>query len=894
MQSRTSSRGLALSAIIMCALALTLTHVPSFAFADDQPTTEPVVETEAVETVDPEAAAPAAEEGTANEQEVADETATAEETEVVEEEQTPEIPALLPLADPGAEIVEGDYFIETGQMLADKTGLQWLVLDAKGGKIVSGTRIITWSYSGNENQRWHVAPDGTGRYIISAYKDHDMVITATAESGRLVLTKYVPGLASQLWNFMPYSTAYGNGYQIVPSGIQKSAKDTTITELAPAKAMDVRGNSTKRGADIMTYTASSTIKGNQTYYLTPYPVKTPTEGVTDLEGKYRISVPGTNVLVEINKASTANGANVALYTGNGKAHQDIFLRHEGNGFYSIWDMGTNKVLDVRASKILPGTNILQWAYKGTDNQLWAARKNDDGTYTFINKATGLAMGVGSETKGASGNNIVGCEDNGRANNCFNLQSVPLATAGIYKIKGIENTKVLDVSKASTADGATLSFYTDNSGMNQRFELVPTGENNVWRIRTASSGGWITFTDDHKVIQSGNHATPVTANNSWRLVWGDGGLAITSMVDGHVLGGAKKRVTLVAAPIDLGVGQYKFSSKLGTVALGVPATTAGTKADTSTDSGSDNQKFNIEKSGTGYKITNSASGLALTASGSKVTLATSSSAATQVWNVGIADGGCIKLINKSTKTAIDVPGEGTTVSGSSASVTLANDDAAREARQAWKPVAVTGWFKINGHWIYRSNNPKAKFDNDINTSGKNLGHYDVVHDIWSKIQGQSSRTRYLIASSWDSCYLAVFEGSKGNWKPLFGWNCGNGNKQMIDSKATARGSSSRYIINWNYELALWNTSAHRITGLNSSDLTLGTTWAASRRRKITPQEQYFTSIWWTLGYHTYLASKSELGKHISNGCQRLPYEGAKWIYENVAPGTRCIQLRTKAY
>ena len=394
MQSRTSSRGLVLSAIIMCALALTLTHVPSFAFADDQPTTEPVVETEAVETVDPEAAAPAAEEGTANEQEVANETATAEETEVVEEEQTPEIPALLPLADPGAEIVEGDYFIETGQMLADKTGLQWLVLDAKGGKIVSGTRIITWSYSGNENQRWHVAPDGTGRYIISAYKDHDMVITATAESGRLVLTKYVPGLASQLWNFMPYSTAYGNGYQIVPSGIQKSAKDTTITELAPAKAMDVRGNSTKRGADIMTYTASSTIKGNQTYYLTPYPVKTPTEGVTDLEGKYRISVPGTNVLVEINKASTANGANVALYTGNGKAHQDIFLRHEGNGFYSIWDMGTNKVLDVRASKILPGTNILQWAYKGSDNQLWAARKNDDGTYTFINKATGEFAGLG--------------------------------------------------------------------------------------------------------------------------------------------------------------------------------------------------------------------------------------------------------------------------------------------------------------------------------------------------------------------------------------------------------------------------------------------------------------------------------------------------------------------
>ena len=893
MQSRTSSRSLALLVIATCTLALALAHVPSFAFADEQLLTDDaIVETEADQTTE------TVVEEAADETEQSDEEAAAEDTattdEAVEEEQTPDIPALLPLADPGATIAEGDYIIETGQVLSNKTGLCWLVLDAKGGKTVPGTQIITWSYSGNTNQRWHVSSDGAGRYIISAYNDHSMVITATADRGKLYLTEYVEGLASQLWNFMPFSTAYGDGYQLVPSGIQQSATDPTITELAPTKAMDVRGNSTTRGADLMTYTASSTVKGNQTYYLTPFAPTTPTEGVTDIEGKYHISVPGTNVLVEINKASTANGANVALYTSNGKAHQDFFLRHEGNGFYSIWDMGTNKVLDVRASKILPGTNILQWSYKGTDNQLWAARKNDDGTYTFINKATGLAMGVGSETKGASGNNIVGCQDNGRANNCFNLTRMDLATAGIYKIKGIENAKVLDVSKSSTADGATLSFYTDNSGMNQRFELVPTGQYNVWRIRTASSGGWITYTDDHKVIQSGNHATPVTVNNSWRLVYSDGGIAVTSMLDDHVLGGSSKRVTFVSAPIELGSGQYKFNSKLGSVGLSVPATTADTKLATSTMADDANHKFVVEKSGTGYKISNSSTGLALTASGSDVKLATASNAATQIWNVAIADGGNIKLVNKSTKKVIDVPGDGTTVSGSSTSVTLADESVDREARQAFKPVAVTGWFKLGGHWIYRSSNTKAKFDNDINTRGASLGHYDVLHDIWAQIQNQGSNTRYLIASSWDSCYLAVFEGSKGNWKPLKGWNCGNGNKQLIDSKAAARGSSARYVVSWNYELALWNTSKHVIEGLTAQERSLGTTWSTSRRRYVTAQEQYFTSIWWSLGYHTYLASKSELGKHISNGCQRLPYEGAQWIYDTIAPGTRCIQLRTKAY
>ena len=368
------------------------------------------------------------------------------------------------------------------------------------------------------------------------------------------------------------------------------------------------------------------------------------------------------------------------------------------------------------------------------------------------------------------------------------------------------------------------------------------------------------------------------------------------IDGYVLGGNKKRVTLVASTIELGVGQYKLTAKLGGVALGIPngASAANTKAATYTDANAEHQKFIVEKNGTGYKITNVMSGLSLTAVGSDVTQTKYTGAATQIWNVGIADGGYVKLINKSTKTVIDIPGTGSTVSGSSNNVKLATDDAAREVRQSWKFVAVTGWFKVNGHWVYRSSNPHARFQNDINSSRKDLGHYDVLHDIWSQIRNQGSNTKYLIASSWDSCYLAVFEGSKGTWKPLFGWNCGNGNRDLIDSKAKARGSSSRYVVSWNYELALWNTSKHVIEGLSASERSLGTTWATSRRRKVTQYEQYFTSIWWSLGYHTYLYSTSELGRHISNGCQRLPYEGAKWIYNNAAPGTRCIQLRTKAY
>jgi len=74
---------------------------------------------------------------------------------------------------------------------------------------------------------------------------------------------------------------------------------------------------------------------------------------------------------------------VWLYASNGKTHQDVYLQHEGKGFYSVWIMGTGKVLELRGGSILPGANIVQWSYDGTDKQLWAMRKNADGITPLV-------------------------------------------------------------------------------------------------------------------------------------------------------------------------------------------------------------------------------------------------------------------------------------------------------------------------------------------------------------------------------------------------------------------------------------------------------------------------------------------------------------------------------
>ena len=201
----------------------------------------------------------------------------------------------------------------------------------------------------------------------------------------------------------------------------------------------------------------------------------------------------------------------------------------------------------------------------------------------------------------------------------------------------------------------------------------------------------------------------------------------------------------------------------------------------------------------------------------------------------------------------------------------------------------GWSRFAGHWYYLSATQLGKFDIDVNESGKLLGHYDILHDIWERIKDYRSDTQYLVATSWDSCYLAVFKGARYNWEPIFGWNCVTGNMNKV---VTPDGGT--WAATYDYYLARYNVPSMRSDEVEGWAWGLNQSFSGSRLRMVNVQEQYFTSIFYTLGYHTWLNSSSELGKHLSYGCVRLDYPNAKWIYENIAPGTRCLQIRTPTY
>jgi endoglucanase len=129
---------------------------------------------------------------------------------------------------------------------------------------------------------------------------------------------------------------------------------------------------------------------------------------------YRLINRNSNLLVDVNNASSADGATILQWPSNGGNNQQWQVLDNNGGYFRIINRNSGKALDVNGGSLANGASIIQWAFNGGNNQQWQILDNGGGYFRILNRNSGQALDVnGSST--ANGASIIQWPFNGGNN-----------------------------------------------------------------------------------------------------------------------------------------------------------------------------------------------------------------------------------------------------------------------------------------------------------------------------------------------------------------------------------------------------------------------------------------------------------------------------------------------
>lgn len=180
----------------------------------------------------------------------------------------------------------------------------------------------------------------------------------------------------------------------------------------------------------------------------------------------------------------------------------------------------------------------------------------------------------------------------------------------------------------------------------------------------------------------------------------------------------------------------------------------------------------------------------------------------------------------------------------------------------------GWLTKNGHKYYYVEGKYLTGYQKINGkqyyfSSKGVWQ-GLSYKMWTKVKDKSSDTKWLIAVSRDSKRVVVYTGSKNNWNPKYYWKCTVGAKSTPTPTGSFKVPSKK-----TYQYAFGRQQGYMA-------------WYSTKIHG----PYLFHSVLYQPGSKTELYD-GRLGYAASHGCIRLSLENAKWIQDNIKPGTRVV-------
>ena len=347
------------------------------------------------------------------------------------------------------------------------------VLDIEGGSSSDRARLQVYGSNMTQAQRFAFSyDDETGFYTITNVGSSKVLDAAggSASNGTAVQQYSPNGTLAQRW----IVSRDGDGLRICSAA-------------APSQVLDLTGRSTADGAKVQLWESSG--GSNQRFSL----LSTSPEvegGRTIADGVYTVAAKGdSSKVLDVADASSADGANLQLWTSTGAANQKFRFECGDDGFYTITCLKSGKVLDVADGNLVPGSNVQQWSGYGGDSQKWAVREDGNGGYLLVCKANGLALDLtgGSTSDGA---NVQSWTLNGTDAQSFEVSSAKAERTvadGVYVVSSaVDPSKVLDIEGGSSSDRARLQVYGSNMTQAQRFAFSYDDETGFYTITNVGS------------------------------------------------------------------------------------------------------------------------------------------------------------------------------------------------------------------------------------------------------------------------------------------------------------------------------------------------------------------------------------------------------------------------
>lgn len=513
------------------------------------------------------------------------------------------------LASDDREVVkDGDYAITAGPDLSR------MVLDVVGGSASSGANVQIYQSNTTAAQRWRVSHDDDGYLTITNVKSGKVLDVSAGSTS----------LGTNVQQYAACGDAnYAQKWIAVPNG---DGSVRLLSAVWQQRTLDVAGGSLNSRTNVQLYASNGTV-AQRVRFVSAAPDVAPSDDL-GLDGWFTISLSSDSSRVfDISGGSSSNGANVQTYAANGTFAQ-VFKFVYVNGYYRIVNAQSGKALDVDGGNVCPGTNVHQWSGdRNNANQLFSIARNDDGSYTATNKATGLVLSVANS-------NVYGDIPSDSASQRLAFTKLTsLLPEGFFTISSsASSSAVLDVAGGSASDGANVQLYGSNKSIAQKWKVAKVADrDNTYTVETLASGKVLTADEDGNVcVRSFDNSDA----QLWTAQIDKGGVNFVNVATDKVLdavGGSTSNGSNIRMYDSNGTAAQSF--KLSACSL--------------VDSGT----YTIAASSNRSKVLDVASGSR--SNGANVQLWSSNGSGAQKWNVSVNSDGTVSIQNCRSKKYLDV-------------------------------------------------------------------------------------------------------------------------------------------------------------------------------------------------------------------------------------------------